>query len=96
MGFFFSSNKYPTKEHQLSRQTIEALVSRTKVNSLDGAEEGEVEEALDKRRGGDGKISLQQIYESLLKLKNQNKISPTDKDGLMRVFQDYFITEFGD
>ena len=75
MGFFFSTNKYSTKPHQLSKQTIEALVSRTKVNSLDGVEESEVEGALDDRRGSDGKMSLQQIYDELTRLKNLNKKS---------------------
>ena len=70
------------------------MVSRTKVNSLDGVEESEVEGALDDRRGSDGKMSLQQIYDELTRLKNLNKISSADKNGLMRVFEKYFTQHF--
>ncbi|MBU2542499.1 hypothetical protein KJ785_02995 [Patescibacteria group bacterium] len=89
-SYFGSSGKYPKDEHQLSSQKIKELVSRYKVQSLDSSEEGLVENTIISRRLGDGKISLFQIYEALTKLKNQNKISRQDRDGLMRVFEEYF------
>ncbi len=89
MGFFTSA-KYSKIEHQLSEFNIKKQVSRYNVRSLDSAEEGLVEQTIIARRRGDGKISLQQIYEALTKLKNQNKISRVDRDGLMRVFSEFF------
>lgn len=88
-SYFGSSSKYSKDEHQLSSQKIKELVSRYKVQSLDSTEEGLVENTIISRRRGDGKISLFQIYEALNKLKNQNKISQVDRDGVMRVFGDY-------
>lgn len=94
-ALFGTSKRYPQVEHALSALDIDNLVSRAKVRSLDPQEEKLVEEALKSRRRGDGKISMQQIYEVLLKLQNQNKISQYDKDGLMRVFEQYFESKFG-
>ena len=85
-SYFNSGSKYPKTEHQLSSQKIKELVSHFKVKSLDSTEEGLVEKTLIARRRGDGKISLFQIYEALTKLRNQNKISQVDRDGLMKVF----------
>ena len=89
MGFF-STNKYSTKEHYLSSKEIKRLVTTTSVKSLNRREENVVEELLITRRGADGKISMSQINEVLLKLKNQNKISKYDKDALIQIFKDYF------
>ena len=90
MSLFGPSIKHPIIEHQLSEFDIKKLVSHYKVRSLDSTEEGLVEQTIIARRHGDGKISLQQIYEILTQIKNQNKISRVDKDGLMRVFGEYF------
>ena len=88
--FGSSSSKYSKKEYQLSSEKIKELVSRVKVRSLDQKEEGLVEQTIVSRRRGDGKISLFQIDEALVKLREHHTISPTDKNGLMRVFGDYF------
>ncbi|MBT4120844.1 MAG: hypothetical protein HOA57_04080 [Candidatus Magasanikbacteria bacterium] len=85
-SYFGSSTKYSKTEYPLSAEKIKELVSRYKVQSLDSTEELLVEEIVTARRRGDGKISLFQIYEVLTKLKNQNKISQVDRDGLMKVF----------
>ena len=89
MSLFGLGVKYSQVEHQLSEFDIKKLVSHIKVMSVDQHDEGIVESALIARRHGDGKISLQQIYETLTQLKNQNKISLQDRDGLMRVFEEY-------
>lgn len=89
MGLFGFTSKYSKIEHQLSADKIKELVSCYKVQSLDSGEEKLVEETIIARRRGDGKISLFQIYEVLTKLKNQNKISQVDRDGLMREFEKY-------
>ena len=95
MGLFGSTNKYAKEEKQLSVEHIRQLVSRSKVCSLDFGEESLVEKEIVKRRHGDGKISLAQIYEVLTKLKNQNKISQFDRNGLMKIFEEYFTNKFG-
>ncbi len=89
-SLFGTTTKYSQKEKYLSSEKIKELVSRVKVQSLDQGEEGLVEQAVSARRRGDGKISLAQIYELLTKMVNQHTISQTDRNGLMRVFTDYF------
>ena len=88
--FTSTSGKYPQDEHPLAEKEIRALVSKIHVRSLEQSEENLVEEAIVSRRRGDGKISLRQIYEVLTQLKNQNKISVYDRDGLMKVFVEHF------
>ncbi len=89
MSLFGSSIKYSIVEHQLSEFDIKKLVSHYKVKSLDSNEEDLVEDTIIARRRGDGKISLQQIYEALTQMKDQNKISRQDRDGVMRVFEEF-------
>lgn len=83
---FGSSAKYSTQEHQLSELEIKKLVSHANVLSVGKSDENIVEQALIARRGSDGKISPQQIYETLLRLQNTYKISKQDKEGLMKIF----------
>ena len=91
MGLFGSpADKYSPIEHALSELEIKRLVSRLNVQSLDQNEEELVENLLISRRKGDGKISLRQIYEVLVKLDYQNKISEVDRKGLMAVFEEHF------
>lgn len=92
--FGSTADKYSKTEHSLTTDQIKALVSKVKVRSLTTTEEKLVESVLCQRRRGDGKISLQQVYESLTKLKNQHKISVADRDGLMKVFEEYFDKHF--
>ncbi len=87
---FGSSAKYSTKEHQLSELEIKKLVSHANVLSVGKSDENIVEQAIIARRHSDGKISLQQIYETLLRLQNTYKISRQDKEGLMKVFVEHF------
>lgn len=100
MGFFSylwgtSQSRYPTVEHYLSEIEIKKLVSHLTVQSIDSKDEGVIEPALVARRHGDGKISLRQISDTLKQLQNQNKISKYDREGLMRVFENYFNDKFG-
>ncbi|MSU75556.1 MAG: hypothetical protein EXS55_03525 [Candidatus Magasanikbacteria bacterium] len=89
MGFF-SFNKYPTVEHYLSEMEIKKIVSEVAVQTLKSSEEALVEQAVVARRHGDGKISLQQIYETLRSLVNKKKISKYDRDALMKRFVNHF------
>ena len=90
MGYFGFTSKYSKVEHPITSLRIKKLVSHYNVRSLDSGEEGVVENSIIARRHSDGKISLSQIYEVLTKLKNQNKISRVDRDGVMRVFEKNF------
>ena len=94
MSLFGFGPKYPTVEHPLSELEIKKLVSPYHVDTLSQAESGLVEQAIVARRRGDGKISLQQIYETLTQMKNQNKISRQDRDGLLSDFEKYFSEHF--
>ena len=92
MGFLFGSpgDKYSKEEKQLSEFDIKRMVSQTNVRTLAAGEVELVERTIIDRRRGDGKISLRQIYEVLTHLKDTNKISKYDRDGLMKVFTEYF------
>lgn len=97
LDFIFGSSpggQYSNKEHYLSEIEIRRLVSRVQVRSLSQSEESLVEEAIIKRRRGDGKIPLRQIDETLRKLEKQKKISEFDHQGLMRGFEQYFEKKF--
>lgn len=91
MSFFGST--YSTTEHSLSSEEIRALVGQSNVPSLTPEQEKLVEDAIRAKRHGDGKISLQQIYEALSDLKHAGKISETDRAGVMHVFKVKFRTE---
>lgn len=89
-SLFGSTIKYSQTEHPFSEFDIKKIVSPYNVRTLKQSEAGLVEQAIIARRRGDGKISLQQIYETLMQLKNQNKISKQDRDGLMEDFEEFF------
>ncbi len=88
--FGFSASNLSTEEKSVSRAVIDNLVSSSRVQSLSQKEAIEIRQELDKRRRGDGKISLAQVHEVLLRLRNQNKISEVDKKGVERQFKNYF------
>ena len=90
MGLFSSSANYSTTEHSLSSEEIRALVGQGHIPSLTPEQESLVEEVIREQRHGDGKISLQGIYEALSKLKHAGKISETDRAGVMQVFKHHF------
>lgn len=93
---FFDAIKYSTKEHYLTEKEIKKLVSHLTVNTVTDKDAVVIESALVGRRGGDGKISLQQIYETLRHLKHSGEISKYDQAGEMQVFENYFRENFGD
>jgi DNA-binding PadR family transcriptional regulator len=73
---------------------IKKLVSPYHVDTLKQTEAESVEQAIVVRRRGDGKISLQQIYDTLTQMKNKGQISRQDRDGLIKDFEEYFQTHF--
>lgn len=95
MGFF-NSVLYPIAEHQLIEQEVRRVVTYLTIPSLKGHDDTEKllqQVILDRRHDGD-KISLQQIYELLTKLKDQNTITKFERDETMRVLQRYFEDHF--
>jgi len=88
-GTVFGGQQYSTSEHFLSEIEIKKCVSREHVASLTEEECSVIEQALIERRRGDGKISLAQIHEVLVKLESSHKISKYDKEGLMKVFRSF-------
>ena len=91
MGFFTSVH-YPIEEHHLTEIDVRRLVTYIHVPSLEHHMDREklVQDAILDRRKGDGKISLEQIYELLTHLKDQNQITKYDRDGSMKVLQEHF------
>lgn len=102
MGFFSSlfgtsSSAYNLSnvEHELTQQEIKLLISKSYISTLDKGQEMMIEEAIMARRRGDGHISVRQVNEVLLQLQNQHKISQYDRQGVVRVVQDFFRQKFG-
>lgn len=93
---FFDTVKYSTTEHFLSEKEIKKLVSHLKVQTVNDKDAATIESALIGRRGGDGKISLQQIYETLKHIKQSGEITKYDQAGEMQVFENYFRENFGE
>ena len=89
---FFFSKRYPTAEHTLLEHDVRRLVTYLNIPSLRGEEQKErmLQQAILDRRHGDGKISLQQIYELLTKMKNNRTITVFERDQTMKVLQKYF------
>lgn len=104
MGFFgflfgtgeYKSNKLSKVEHYLSKEEIKKLVSEYKIKTLTQNEEDILERSIELRRKGDGKISLWQIDEVLKKLVAQKCISIYDRQHLIKVFVEYYVTHFKD
>jgi len=94
MSLFGFGPRYSIKEHPITELEIKRLISHEHVMSLDSQNMSEIEPAIIARRHSDGKISLQQIYEVLTQLKNQNKISKQDREGVMGVFENFFKERF--
>lgn len=98
MGFFsflfgtgeYASNKLSKVEQYLSKEEIQKLVSEYKIKTLSSTEELIIEKAIEFRRNGDGKISLWQIDEVLRMLVQKKSISKYDREGVMKVFKNYF------
>ncbi|MFA6427596.1 MAG: hypothetical protein WCW16_04095 [Candidatus Magasanikbacteria bacterium] len=94
-GFGTGSKTLSSTEHAVTREDIERLVSRSRINTLESDNQAHtIREAVAKRRNGDGKISIQQIDEVLRKLENSKdrlvRISEYDRRGVVKVFEEYF------
>ncbi|MFH1789913.1 MAG: hypothetical protein ABH832_02490 [bacterium] len=81
---------YPQKQKTITQKQIEKIVSYVHIDSLKPKEAIMVREAILNERGSDMKISLDQIYRALTKLKNQYLISEVDRRNIMEKFEEYF------
>lgn len=94
MSLFGPSIKYSQDKHPISTIEIKKLVSPLHTRTLDQDEESSVEIALvSKKEAQDGKLSLQNIYEILLKMRGK-EISKFDYTNLLQVFVDYYKKTF--
>lgn len=82
-----TGSRYSQNERQLSAEEIRSMVSRYRTQSLDAKEETLIEDALIRRRKGNGKISLRQVDEVLRSLEGKKKISQHDRSAIMRIFE---------
>jgi len=90
MGLFGRAKTYSQVQKPLPKEVILRLISRSSINTLDKAEEIEVEQAILSARKGDGKISLNEIDTLLRKMARDNRISENDRLALTRVCVEYF------
>ena len=86
----YGQSPFSSVQHALSRADIRTLVSRTAVRTLSAHEETAIEEAIDRARKGDGRISLHQIDAALRTLERTHTISVNDRNGIMQQFEKYF------
>lgn len=87
-SLFGPTIKYSRDKHQVTTEEIKRLMWNTNSTSISETNKDAVAEAVLAKRDGDDKISLQNIYEALTKLKNEGRITKTDRDLFMKIFQD--------
>lgn len=98
-SFFGPSIKYSQHEHPLPTIDLKHMLSAVHIRSgstVSDADRDLAFEAIEARRGGDGKISLQQIYEVLNHFKQQHQITKNDFSSLMNAFVQYYGQHFND
>ena len=96
-SLFGPTIKYSQTRHPLPALDLKRLLSRVHIkpgSSVSDADRDLAYEAVEAKRGSDGKISLQQIYSVLLKFKQQNQITKYDLATLMQAFEEYYGQHF--
>jgi len=99
MGLFGPDIKYSQIKRQLLEIELRKLLAHVRLtpgSTISDADENLVKDAILSHRESGDKISLQHIYETLLHLKSQNRITKYDFATLMKVFEKYFIEHFTD
>ncbi|MBU0546164.1 hypothetical protein KKA13_02820 [Patescibacteria group bacterium] len=95
MSLFGSSIKYSQEKHPISSVEIKKMVTTVHNITLSHEEESVAEASLIKKKDTQGgKLSLQNIYEILHKLKLENSIGKIDYENLIRIFVDYYKQNF--
>ncbi len=93
-SLFGPTIKYPQDKHLVTTEQIKHLMWHTHLVSISQANKDTVAEAVLAKRQSDDKISLQYIYETLTRLKNENRITKIDRDSFMHVFEEFFTQQF--
>lgn len=93
MGFFSSTPRYSVDEHHFSSDEIKQLVWNH-LTHLKPEHKTIVIEAIREKRGDDKEISLEQIYQVLLKLEHRQEIGSSEREEFMKLFADYFTEHF--
>jgi len=94
MSFFSFGPKFSKVEHPITELEVKRLVSHENAMTLDAKNCLAIEAAIISRRQSDGKISLQQIWDTLTHLKNQNVISKQDRTSAMELFKKFYSAHF--
>lgn len=77
-------------QQSLSLQEIRSVVSRSQAPTVTAQEQKDIQEAIDKARRGNGKISMKQIEDALNKLRQKGKISIHDQNRVVTLFERHF------
>jgi DNA-binding PadR family transcriptional regulator len=95
MSLFGPSAKYSRDKHQLTAEDLKRILWHVHLASISETNKQAVQQAVLGRRVEGDKISLQTIYETLTKMKDQNQITKSDREQFMKIFQEYFTQHFG-
>jgi hypothetical protein len=95
MSLFGPAIKYSRDKHQLTMEDLKRILWHVHLASISEANKEAVQQAVLARRIEGDKISLQTIYETLTKMKDQNQITKSDRDQFIKIFQEYFTQHFG-
>lgn len=93
-SLFGPAIKYPRDKHPVTAEQIKHQMWHTHLASINQGNKDTVAEAVLARRDSADKISLQHIYETLTRLKNENRITKIDRDSFMKIFVEFFTQQF--
>ena len=93
-SLFGPTKKYPQDRHQITTEQVKHIMWNTHLASINQANKDTVAEAVLAKRDGEGKTSLQHIYETLTRLKNEKRITKIDRDSFMKIFLEFFTEQF--
>ena len=93
-SLFGSTIKYSQNKHPLTTEDLKHILWHVHLSSISEENKQTVMQAVLSARSEGDKISLQHIYETLTKLKYQNRITKVDKESFMKIFQEYFTQHF--
>ena len=93
---FGASVKYSRVEHPLTTEQVRHIMWSIHLPHINQENERAVSDAILARRHGDGKISLQQIYETLRQMETRRVITLPDRKSFMDAFKKHFAEHFRD
>jgi len=87
---WFSSNDYSQAQKYITEAQVRRLCTWVGSSNLSQSDSQVAAEAILKRRGSDGHMSLYQIYDTLTELKDNGQISKFDRETLVERFEEFF------